>query len=95
MGKGLRFTLISLAAIVVLLLAIPFLIPTDSIRQAVEKEASKASGMAVRIESLSLRFLPAPGLALTNLVVEDVKGGTAKAVIASGKLSVALGPFDG
>lgn len=91
MGKGLRFTLISLAAIVVLLLAIPFLIPTDSIRQAVEKEASEASGMAVRIESLSLRFLPTPGLALTNLVVEDVKGGTAIVVVASGKLSVALG----
>jgi len=93
MGKGLRNTFISLAIIVLLLIAIPFLIPTDSIRQAVEKEASGASGMDVRIESLSLRFLPEPGLDLTNLVVEDVVGGTAKAIIASGKLSVALGPL--
>ena len=93
MGSGLRFALIALTAIVFLLLAIPFLIPTDSIRQSVEKEASKASGMTVRIGSLSLRLLPAPSLALTNLVVEDVKGGAAKVVIASGKLSVALGPL--
>jgi len=93
MGKGLRITFISLAVIVLLLIAIPFLIPTDSIRQAVEKEASEASGMTVRIEALSLHFLPAPGLALTNLVIEDVVGGTAKAIIASGKLSVALGPL--
>ena len=93
MGKGFRITFISLAVIVLLLLAIPFLIPTDSIRQSVEKEASEASGMTVRIENLSLHLLPTPGLALTNLVVEDVKGGTAKAVVASGKLTVALGPL--
>jgi len=93
MGKGLRITFIVLAAIVLLLVAIPFLIPTDSIRQQIEKEASAASGMTVRIESLSLRLLPEPGLALTHLVVEDVKGGIARVVIASGKLSVALAPL--
>lgn len=93
MRKGLRNTLIVSVVLLVLLVVIPLLIPTDSIRQAVEKEASSELGMPVTIADLSLRFLPSVSLAIHGLKLSDVPGGTPKLAVASGDVAVEMGPL--
>ena len=93
MGNVFKYALISLAALLTLLMVTPFLIPVDSIRQTVEEKASEATGLEVKIGAMSLTLLPTPGLSLSNVTVHDVPGGVARAVIASGTLSVATAPL--
>lgn len=93
MRKGLRNTLIVLAVLLVLLVVVPLLIPTDSIRRAVEKKASSELGMPVTIADLSLRFLPSVSLAVHGLKLSDVPGGTPKLAVASGNIAVEVGPL--
>jgi len=96
MKKIIRYVLITVAVLLLILVATPFLIPADQVRQFVEEEASKAAGMPVKIEALSVRLIPAPSLSIKKLTVEDVKGGTPKLAVASGSLAVELAPlFDG
>lgn len=96
MKKVIRYGLIAVGIVLLIVVATPFLIPSDQIRQAVEEEASKAAGMPVRIGALSVRILPVPSLSIKNLTVEDVKGGTPKLSVGSGSLAVELAPlFDG
>ena len=94
--KAVRYLLIALGVLVLILLVTPFLIPADQIRQVVEEEASKAAGMPVKIETLSVSLIPTPSLSITNLTLTDVEGGAAKVAVGSGSLAVELGPlFDG
>ncbi len=96
MKKTFRFIVIAVAAVLLVIVATPFLIPPDQIRQVVEEEASRAAGMPVRIGSLSVTLIPVPSLAIENLTVEDVEGGTPKISVGSGSLAVELAPlFDG
>jgi len=94
--KALRYVGIVLGLLLLLIIAIPFFIPSDQIRQVVEEEATKAAGMPVKIESMSVSLIPTPSLAITNLTVTDIEGGTPKLAVGSGSLAVELGPlFDG
>ncbi|MFQ5581944.1 MAG: AsmA family protein [Mariprofundaceae bacterium] len=93
MNRYLRYMLIGLAVILALLIIAPFFIPTDSIRQAAEEAATEAAGMKVKIAGLSLKALPTPGISLSGVKLKDVKGGTPKVAIASGRVSVAIAPL--
>lgn len=85
--------LIGLAALLVLLLIIPFLIPSDSIKAKVEEAASEASGMKVTIGSLHLKIIPVPGVSVSDVAVADVPGGMPKVKVGSGTVSVAVMPL--
>jgi len=96
MKKAIRYLAIAAGVILLVIIITPFLIPADQIRQVIEGEASKAAGMPVRIESLSVSLIPVPSLSISRLTVEDVKGGTPKLSVDSGSLAVELGPlFEG
>lgn len=96
MMKLFRYLLIFITLLLLILIATPFLIPADQIRQIVEEQASKAAGMPVKIAELSAHIIPTPSLSISKLTVEDVKGGTPKLAVGSGSLAVAFGPlFDG
>jgi len=95
MSKSLRYVLLALGCMLVLLIVIPLLIPTENIRQAAEKLASDAAGMPVKIAGLSLRALPAPAMSVAGLKIIDTKGGTPKLAVAAGSISLALKPLFG
>jgi AsmA protein len=57
MGKKLRILLIAVAVIVVLLVAIPFLIPVNKFRPTIEQTASDALGRKVSVGDLSLSLI--------------------------------------
>ena len=91
--KMLRRFLLTLLVLVALLAIIPFLIPSNSYRQAAEKEASDELGMPVSIGALHFRVLPLPGLSIANVRLIDVPGGTPRVSIGSGRVAVALKPL--
>ena len=94
--KAVRYILVVVGLILLAAVATPFLIPADQIRLLVEEEASKAAGMPVKIEALSVTLIPTPSLSINNLTVMDVEDGTPKLAVGSGSLAVELGPlFDG
>lgn len=94
--KAVKYLLIVLGVLLLIIIVTPFLIPADQIRQVVEEEATKAAGMPVKIETLSVSIIPTPSLSIGNLTVEDVEGGTPKLAVGSGSLAVEFGPlFDG
>ncbi len=94
--KALRYVGIVVGLLVLVVIAIPFFIPSEQIRQVVEEKATEAAGMPVKIEALSVSLVPTPSLSITNLTVVDVEGGTPKLAVGSGSLAVELGPlFDG
>ncbi|HKJ84406.1 MAG TPA: AsmA family protein [Mariprofundaceae bacterium] len=93
MRKGLRYTLITLAVALLLLVIGPFLVPTDSIRHAAEQEAGRAVGMPVTIGDLSLRFLPSVRLVIHDMRMNDIKGGTPKLAVKNGNLDIDVAPL--
>jgi len=94
--KAFRYILIVVGVLLLVVIATPFLIPADQIRQVVEEEATKAAGVPVKIESLSVSLIPTPSLSIKNLTVVDVAEGTPKLAVGSGSLAVEFGPlFDG
>jgi uncharacterized protein involved in outer membrane biogenesis len=96
MKKIVRYTVFIVGVLLLIVIATPFLIPADQIRQIVEEEATRAAGMPVKIEALSVSIIPTPSLSIKKLTVEDVKGGVPKLSVGSGSLAVELAPlFDG
>ncbi|HXH71948.1 MAG TPA: AsmA family protein [Mariprofundaceae bacterium] len=85
--------LIVLAAIIAILIIVPFLIPADSIRAKVEQAASEAAGMKVTLGGLHLKVLPLPGVSISDLAVYDVPGGTPRVTVGSGSVSVEVMPL--
>ncbi|MDT8375717.1 MAG: AsmA family protein [Mariprofundaceae bacterium] len=94
--KVIRYLLVLAGMLLLVVIATPFLIPADQIRQVVEEEATKAAGMPVKIGALSVSMIPVPSLSIEQLTVEDVKGGRPKLSVGSGSLAVEFAPlFDG
>ena len=91
--KRIRRLLLALFLLVVLLAVIPFLIPSNSYRQAAEQAATNALGMPVTIGSLHFRILPVPGLSIAHVELVDVPGGMPRVTIGSGRVAVALKPL--
>jgi AsmA protein len=57
MGKTLRIVVIAVAAIVVILLVAPFLIPVNKFKPTIEEKASAALGRKVQVGDLSLSLI--------------------------------------
>lgn len=91
--KALRRILLALLILVLLLAAVPFLIPSNSYRQAAEKAATKELGMPVSIGALHFRVLPVPGLSVAHVALVDVPGGVPRVSIGSGRVAVAVEPL--
>jgi len=88
-----RKALIAIGMIVLLLIAAPFFIPSESIRIAVEGASSEALGARVSIKVLSVRLLPVPGVTIRNAVMRDAKKGLPRLKVESGSVSLALMPL--
>jgi len=88
-----RKTLIAIGLIVLLLIAAPFFIPSESIRIAAEDAASRALGAKVSIEDMSVRLLPMPGVTIRKAVVHAVKEAFPRLKVESGSISLALRPL--
>ena len=76
--KWVRRISVGLAALVVVLLVLPFFIALDDYIPRIEKEASSRLGEPVSIGSLKLALMPLPHLTVTGISVgkaEDVKVG--------------------
>lgn len=96
MNKTLRNALIAAAAAVVLVLILPFLVPLDAYRGRIESAAEHATGRAFRIEGpLRLMLFPHLGLKAYSVVLANVPGGRAAALVRVGdiRLSVRLLPL--
>ncbi len=93
----LKKVLIGLGALLVLLLLIPFLIPSDTIRQQAEQTASEAIEAKVTIGDLGVRILPVPGVTIADVAVYDTAKTDAKseprASVGSGSVTVAVMPL--
>ncbi len=57
MGKTLRIVVIAVAAIVVILLVVPFLIPVNKFKPTIEEKASAALGRKIQVGDLSLSLI--------------------------------------
>ncbi|HLZ11496.1 MAG TPA: AsmA family protein [Candidatus Acidoferrum sp.] len=73
MGKKLRILLIAVVVIVVLLVAVPFLIPVNKFRPTIEQTASSALGRKVTVGDLSLSLLSGSITAKDLSVGDDPK----------------------
>jgi AsmA protein len=70
MSRGLRILLIVVGLFVVLILVVPFLIPVNQFRPAIEEKASAALGRNVQVGNLSLSLISG-SLAAENLSIGD------------------------
>jgi AsmA protein len=73
MGKKLRILLIAIVVIVVLLVAVPFLIPVNNFRPTIEQTASDALGRKVSVGDLSLSLISGSITAKDLSVGDDPK----------------------
>ena len=73
MGKKLRILLIAIVVIVVLLVAVPFLIPVNKFRPTIEQTASDALGRKVSVGDLSLSLISGSITAKDLSVGDDPK----------------------
>ena len=96
MNKTLRYTLIAAGAVVVLVLALPFLVPMDAYRGRIEDATASATGRTLKIEGpLRLMIFPHFGLRAQNVTFANMPGGRARAMATAGeiKLSVKVLPL--
>ena len=93
MGKVIRYTLLSIATLLLLLFAAPMLLPSDALKSFVEEHVSRTSGMAVSVDEVSLRFLPTAELTAVNIVAGEVAGAESEMHAESGAVSLALLPL--
>jgi len=73
MGKRLRILLIAVVVIVVLLVAVPFLVPVNKFRPTIEQTASDALGRKVTVGDLSLSLISGSLTAKDLSVGDDPK----------------------
>ena len=96
MNKTLRNALIAAAAAVVLIVALPFLVPMDAYRGRIETAAEHATGRTMKIEGpLRLMLFPHLGLRAHSVTLANVPGGRATALAQVGdiRLSVRVLPL--
>jgi AsmA protein len=96
MNKTLRNALIAAATVVVLILALPFLVPMDAYRGRIETAAERATGRTMKIEGpLRLMLFPHLGLRAHSVTLANLPGGRAMAMAQVGdiRLSVRVLPL--
>jgi AsmA protein len=91
MNKALRTVLIGVAAVVTLVLVVPFVVPTGVYRDRIENAAALATGRALHIEGpLSLMLYPQFGLRAENVTFANMPGGHAAAMASVGEIKLAV-----
>ena len=91
MNKTLRNGLIGAAAVVALVLALPFLVPMDAYRDRIESAAAQATGRALHIEGpLRLMLFPQFGLRAEKVTFANMPGGHAAAMASVGDIKLAI-----
>ncbi|HEV8473224.1 MAG TPA: AsmA-like C-terminal region-containing protein [Methylomirabilota bacterium] len=99
MSRWLRWTLVIVAAVVVLaavaLAAIPYLVDTPRVQALIASNASPALGRPVRFQSFSISVLPLPAVELRGLeVAEDPQFGKDPFLrLDTGRIRLKLGPL--
>ena len=91
MSKTVRNTLIAAAVVVVLVLALPFLIPLDAYRGRIEATAEHATGRTLTISGpLRIMLFPHLGLRAESVTLANVPGGRATALAQVGDIRLSL-----
>ena len=91
MNKTLRNALIAVAAAVAVILALPFLVPTDTYRSRIESAAAHATGRALHIDGpLRLMFFPRFGLRAEQVTFANMPGGHAAAMASVGDIKIGI-----
>ena len=89
MKRVLKYLLIAVAAILVLLFVLPFLIPVNQFRPAIESHASAAVGRKVQIGNLRLSFFRG-ALTAENLSIADDPKFSSSAFLTAKSLNVGV-----
>ena len=91
MNKYLRFGLIGAAALMVLVLILPFLVPVDAYRVRIESAAEHATGRTLSINGpLRLMLFPQFGLRAEKVTFANMPGGHAAAMASVGDIQLAI-----
>ncbi|MGA7675465.1 MAG: AsmA family protein [Rhizomicrobium sp.] len=91
MNKTLRNSLIGVAAVVAIVLALPFLVPTSVYRDRIESAASQATGRALHIDGpLRLMLFPQFGLRAEKVTFANMPGGHAAVMASVGDIKLAI-----
>ena len=91
MNKTLRYVLVGAAAIVALVLVVPFAVPTGVYRDRIEAAATHVTGRALHIEGpLRLMLFPQFGLAAENVSFANMPGGHAAAMARVDDIKLAV-----
>jgi AsmA protein len=89
MSRTLRIVLITAGVLIVLLIALPFLIPVNQFRPTIEAKASEALGRKVRVGDLSLSLLGG-ALAAKDLSIGDDPKFSSSPFLTAKSLSVGV-----
>ncbi|MDE2163111.1 MAG: AsmA family protein [Alphaproteobacteria bacterium] len=91
MNKTLRYSLIAVAAVVAVVLLLPFLVPVDSYRGRIETAAESATGRALHIDGpMRLMLFPQFGLKAEKVTFANMPGGRAAAMASIGDIRLAI-----
>ena len=91
MNKYFRTGLIAAAALVAVILVLPFLVPTGVYRDRIESAAAHATGRALHIEGpLRLMLFPQFGLRAEKVTFANMPGGHAAAMASVGDIKLAI-----
>ncbi len=91
MNKYLRFGLIGAAALLVLVLILPFLVPVDAYRARIETAAEHATGRTLSINGpLRLMLFPQFGLRAEKVTFANMPGGRAAAMVSVGDIKLTI-----
>ncbi len=89
MKRMLKIAAIAAAALIVLLVAVPFLIPVDQFRPTIEKQASQALARQVQFGNLSLSLLSG-SVSADNLSIADDPSFSAAAFLQAKSIKVGV-----
>lgn len=91
MNKILRNILIALGVVVVLVVALPFVVPLDMYRGKIESAAGSATGRSFKIDGpLRLTFFPHFGVRAKEVTLANAPGGRAAVMVAVGDIDLSV-----
>ena len=91
--KTVKFSLITLTAVVVLLLSAPLFIDVEDFKPAIIEQAEKATGRSVEIGGLSASLFPWVGIQLEDVRISNPEGFSEQAFFSVDSLDVEMALF--
>lgn len=91
MNKTLRYSLVALAAVITVVLLLPFLVPVGAYRGRIESAAESATGRTLRIDGpMRLMLFPQFGLKAEKVTFANMPGGRAAAMASVGDIRLTI-----